>query len=495
MSDFLFAAASVIAPAEAVHQHVMIQQHVQALYQEPEFRNKHAIIAIKQADMRRVFWGDAPKQFYMTHGQHLLFVSQKSGTDAETYFGTAIALSNDVMTLIMHDDTPALALAGCYIGDLPKLRFTILVSEVFLEGSPLKDYIELLTPTEFNATLAASKFNSVTQEWEVNKEPEEQVKIKLHLKDIPLNTRANRRLVRDTLVQHDDALQQKWTLWLADKTPEQELEFDEWLEQHQGVQIKVLRELSLLDALADDKYVDAMVTFKKAQVQAMHSQAVKDKQTELHLFDWTLENFKEEFNDLGRKEAEKDIEGISTEQAAAEEEPNEKDGAIFVVSFDGTIVENQKPLIGPATPFAIDVLKALMANGHVIIILTDRDEEELDRMLKFFVDGHDFMPHAVVNSISANDTIDEMNNGLRFVRPLDGSFLEQEDDGNLEENGLDFDYLIDHRHFGAPTMNLSGGSETTPTLYWGELASQLVATGYLAPDTVGKLQESLAKAD
>lgn len=51
---------------------------------------------------------------------------------------------------------------------------------------------------------------------------------------------------------------------------------------------------------------------------------------------------------------------------------------VIAVDFDGTIVENRYPDIGPEAPFAIDTLKMLIAERHKVILWTTREDNLLD---------------------------------------------------------------------------------------------------------------------
>jgi hydroxymethylpyrimidine pyrophosphatase-like HAD family hydrolase len=55
---------------------------------------------------------------------------------------------------------------------------------------------------------------------------------------------------------------------------------------------------------------------------------------------------------------------------------------IIAVDFDGTIVEHRYPGIGEEVPDAINVLKKLIADGHVLILWTYRSGEELRQAVK-----------------------------------------------------------------------------------------------------------------
>lgn len=55
----------------------------------------------------------------------------------------------------------------------------------------------------------------------------------------------------------------------------------------------------------------------------------------------------------------------------------------IAVDFDGTIVENRFPEIGEERPFAIETLKKLREDCHVLILWTVRNGESLNEALKW----------------------------------------------------------------------------------------------------------------
>lgn len=57
---------------------------------------------------------------------------------------------------------------------------------------------------------------------------------------------------------------------------------------------------------------------------------------------------------------------------------------IIAVDFDGTCVEHEYPEVGMDVEGAVDVLKALRANGHRIILFTMRSGSKLDAALRWF---------------------------------------------------------------------------------------------------------------
>lgn len=64
---------------------------------------------------------------------------------------------------------------------------------------------------------------------------------------------------------------------------------------------------------------------------------------------------------------------------------------LIAVDFDGTIVEHAYPAIGRPIPFAIDVLKQLQADGHLLVLWTFRYGDKLDEAVRYCHDrGVDF---------------------------------------------------------------------------------------------------------
>lgn len=55
----------------------------------------------------------------------------------------------------------------------------------------------------------------------------------------------------------------------------------------------------------------------------------------------------------------------------------------IAVDFDGTIVEHRYPAIGKQIPFAMDTLRALIADGHHVILWTVREGKQLEEAVEF----------------------------------------------------------------------------------------------------------------
>ncbi|MDR1738080.1 MAG: hypothetical protein LBR66_04575 [Candidatus Symbiothrix sp.] len=56
---------------------------------------------------------------------------------------------------------------------------------------------------------------------------------------------------------------------------------------------------------------------------------------------------------------------------------------IIAVDFDGTIVEHNYPRIGRPMPFALEVLKKLQAEGHILILWTMREDQLLQEAVEY----------------------------------------------------------------------------------------------------------------
>jgi len=58
----------------------------------------------------------------------------------------------------------------------------------------------------------------------------------------------------------------------------------------------------------------------------------------------------------------------------------------IAVDFDGTVVEHRYPLVGKDIPHCQDVLKALVAKGHQLILFTMRSGDTLADAVKWYAD-------------------------------------------------------------------------------------------------------------
>ena len=480
------AKVSVICPSTALNIHAAIQQIIPASQQG--IGRDSTIVVLQRADLARLFNDGTPvTSFYVLENGIVSYISLRNDKGDETeLFANFIQLNQDLVDKVFAEKPTATSTYSLehFIYDiekeyevLPTLRMRVLIPSETFPASPVAECVTVLDDNTWKQTNVMFKWDAASIHWIGNDEPVKEIieKKRLHLKDIPLNTRNGRRLVRNSI---EEALVTLTDLHMRSAS---QLSFDEWMTQSQGVHMKALRDLEIIDSLSDEEYVEAMVTFKKAEAQAYHSQAIKNKSTDLHLFDWVLENFGQEFNDLGRKEAQAEIMDVpvSNDEVPAEEGDEEFIPAVFLVSFDGCVVEDQLPIIGPESPFSIPTLKKLIQKGHQVIILTDRVGLPHEELVDFFKRS-EIAVLGSVNSMTAN--------GIIF--PGEISFFDEETRKAITYTIM-VDYLIDHRQFAAPMVQISGRANHGSTLYWGDLVSQLVEENYLTEEDVEDIKNTM----
>jgi uncharacterized HAD superfamily protein len=71
---------------------------------------------------------------------------------------------------------------------------------------------------------------------------------------------------------------------------------------------------------------------------------------------------------------------------------------IIAIDFDGTIVEDAFPSIGPERETSIDVMKRLQARGHKIILWTCRDNILLEEAKNWLLERN-FKPDSINSNI------------------------------------------------------------------------------------------------
>ncbi|BDD79396.1 hypothetical protein [Burkholderia phage FLC8] len=472
-----YAKAQVFRPGFGLPEHSKIQQHIGVLVQEPDFKNKKVGVVIAKRDLTRLFGPNHPQEFYISANGFLTYIAlnTETGLEGDERFCTAIALNGTVLSAIFAGNDAAWVNEG----NMPWLRFVILANEFELAETAIEERIVKIDVQEYGQTHPMWKWSN--DHWEANTDPveaePEAQKPKIHLKDIPLNSRASRRMVRQAIEDHRETLEQ------AHVRSGSQLSFDEWMVQNQHVNIVALQQMEGIDKLPDDQYVDAMVKFKQAEVTGYHNVAIEKKETDLHLFDWCLQNFGEEFQHVGRKDAQAEIDMMAIDTDVEDDRGIEDEPAVFVVSFDGTIVEDQRPsTIGPESPFAIETLKALKRNGHHIFIFTGRTGDDRYAMLDFLKNS-DFVPTGTVNRLLPDDVITREE-----AETCAGVPTEIEEWLDSPE-GMAIDYFIDHKFFGAEMVKISGKGPAT--LFWTPLVDQLRNEGYITDEDVERIQNVL----
>lgn len=96
----------------------------------------------------------------------------------------------------------------------------------------------------------------------------------------------------------------------------------------------------------------------------------------------------------------------------------------IAVDFDGTIVEHKYPEIGKEILFAIDTLKELQKQKHLLILWTYRTGKELEEAVEFC-----------------------RRRGLEFYA-VNASYPEEEFDEEFSSRKIEADLFIDDRNIG-----------------------------------------------
>ncbi|MEQ6123624.1 hydrolase [Pseudotenacibaculum sp. MALMAid0570] len=96
---------------------------------------------------------------------------------------------------------------------------------------------------------------------------------------------------------------------------------------------------------------------------------------------------------------------------------------IIAIDFDGTIVEDAYPKIGPPMIFAFETMKKLQENGHRLILWTYRNGRKLNEAVEFC-----------------------RKNGIEFYA-VNKNYPEEEFDGKISRK-IHADLFIDDRNVG-----------------------------------------------
>ncbi|MEN8202397.1 MAG: hydrolase [Bacteroidota bacterium] len=96
----------------------------------------------------------------------------------------------------------------------------------------------------------------------------------------------------------------------------------------------------------------------------------------------------------------------------------------IAIDFDGTIVEHKYPEIGKEIPFAIETIKALQKQKHLLILWTYRSGRELDEAVEYC-----------------------RQNGIEFYA-INSSYPEEEFDEDFASRKIEADIFIDDRNIG-----------------------------------------------
>jgi hypothetical protein len=135
----------------------------------------------------------------------------------------------------------------------------------------------------------------------------------------------------------------------------------------------------------------------------------------------------------------------------------------IAVDFDGTIVENRYPDIGPEVPFAVETLKMLISDHHRVILWSCREDQLLDDAVAWCRErGVEFY---AVNRDYPEETTE---NNPHFSRKLKADlFIDDRNVGGLPDWGTiyrmvthdkQWRHLLDEAYTGAVDYGPSGSS-------------------------------------
>ena len=240
--------------------------------------------------------------------------------------------------------------------------------------------------------------------------------------------------------------------------------------------------------LTDDKYVEALHGFQRAEAIILHAQAVKnDPVNTADLYNWVKKHYGEELNDLGKAAALADINGVERPNEGVAGGGGGDIASLFVVAFDGTVVQDMldENMIGPVSPFAISTMIALQENGHCVILWHDRGDvgdEAYEDMMEMLA-SNNFVPNGTVKMV-----------GVSKVRHDDVTIHVPHDEFPFDLNNQfqDVTYTIDVRSFGGEVINIMGAADNIPTLYWGDICTEMEGMGYLTDVQLQEILQSVA---
>lgn len=481
----------VTRPNYALTQHIKLQQHVSAIMDQPDARRHQAIVAIKRWDLDGLF-DDVPKEFYLVKGEHIAYVylRPETSTDDPTRFANLIRLSPKVVKIILDSDGTSFSEAFGNPDssvDAADLRMTALMDPSVFADLGFQEYVTVTDLATYDKTPVTNRFVRDDQRWVAFERVEEDKP--MLLSGVHLMTRNNRNLVRQALSD----LQERGAVITPSADGGEETKTVESLEvlaERHGVYLGALRDMEAYDKLPNEEYVVAMNRFKQAEVQKYHAEELAKDAALKPLHDWVMEAFGQPFETIGIQDALNEIGdpelsakfGFSVvSEADSGEHYDDAEPGVFVVAFDGCIVEDQRPIIGPESPYAVGTLRALQKTGNALIIYHNRATDDLfEEMVKYFFTV-DIKPDAYVRHINADGF--EVGGEFGLVYPNPDAIHPLLDFGD-ETGTKPFDYLFDVRQFGAPTVNISGTVGQSLTYYWPSAVEALSALGYIEDEEV-----------
>lgn len=110
---------------------------------------------------------------------------------------------------------------------------------------------------------------------------------------------------------------------------------------------------------------------------------------------------------------------------------------IIAVDFDGTVVEHRYPKIGAPIPFAIDTLKLLQRDKHLLILWTVREGALLQEAIDYCRErGVEFY------AVNSNYVEEQNKPGHHFSRKLKADlFIDDRNVGGLPDWGVIYEMV------------------------------------------------------
>lgn len=116
---------------------------------------------------------------------------------------------------------------------------------------------------------------------------------------------------------------------------------------------------------------------------------------------------------------------------------------IIAIDFDGTIVEDRYPEIGPELPFATDALRMLMQDHHRLILWTVREGKYLQEAIDWCHErGVDFW------AINKDYPEENISNNNHFSRKIKADiFIDDRNIGGLPGWGEIYKMIKEHKDY------------------------------------------------
>lgn len=116
---------------------------------------------------------------------------------------------------------------------------------------------------------------------------------------------------------------------------------------------------------------------------------------------------------------------------------------IIAVDFDGTIVEDRYPDIGPERPFATETLRMLIEQHHQLILWTVREGKALEEAVAWCKErGVEFW------AVNRDYPEEKMENNNHYSRKIKADkFIDDRNVGGLPDWGTIYQIITEHKSY------------------------------------------------